>query len=270
MNTARRIMLLFFILALARPALASDVPPVAAAADLQFALARIAQQFQADTGSNVRLTFGSSGNFTRQIEQGAPFELFLSADERFVFSLSDKGLTRDRGQLYGSGRLVLFVPHGSPLDAAQGLEGVRDALAHQALQRFAIANPEHAPYGRAAMAALDSQGLSDLIRPRLVFGENAAQAAQFAASGASQGGIIPLSLVRAEQIARLGAAWLIPAEWHAAEPLHQRMVLTSKAGKTAAAFYHYLQEPPAQAILREYGFEVPGHAEQTAGVAERK
>src|SRR5690606_11547786 len=131
-------------------ALAEDAPLIAAASDLQFALNEVAERFTAETGQPVRLTFGSSGNFARPIEQGAPFELYLSADEEFVFRLADGGHARDRGVLYAVGRIVLFAPHASLLNAGEGLAGVRAALGAGSISRFAIANPEHAPYGRAA------------------------------------------------------------------------------------------------------------------------
>jgi molybdate transport system substrate-binding protein len=237
---------------------AADEPPVAAAADLKFALTEVAKHFAQDTGGAVKPAFGSSGNFTHQIEQGAPFELFLSADETYIFRLAEKGLTVDRGALYAIGRLVLFAPHGSALQVDSGLKDLKAALADGRVRRFAIANPDHAPYGRAARAALHHAGLWTVIEGRLVFGENASQAMQFAASGSSQGGIVPLSLSKAEEIARLGTFALIPAEWHADEPLRQRMALTKSAGATARAFYDYLQKPAARDVFARYGFTLPG------------
>lgn len=237
---------------------AVDVPPIAAAADLKFALPEVAERFKQESGRSVKLSFGSSGNFTHQIEQGAPFELFLSADENFVFQLAEKGFIQDRGMLYAIGRVVLFAPHGSALKVDTELKDLKAALSEGRIKHFAIANPDHAPYGRAARAVLHHVGLWPAIEPRLVLGENASQAMQFAASGASQGGIVPLSLSRAEEIAKLGRFALIPAAWHAEEPLRQRMVLTKSAGDTARAFYDYIQKPASRAILIRYGFVLPG------------
>lgn len=231
-------------------------PPVAAAADLRFALTDLASRFAAQSGDHVRLTFGSSGDLARQIEQGAPFQLFLSADEAYVARLASSGLTRDDGVLYAVGRLVLFAPHGSPLTVDEQGLGLRAAVAAGVVTRFAIANPEHAPYGRAARDVLETLGVWDTLKPHLVLGENAAQAMQFAASGSSQGGIVPLSLSRAPDIARLGAFALLPAQWH--KPLRQRMVLLKNAGSTAAAFYVFAQSPAARAVFERYGFELPG------------
>lgn len=253
----RRLTFCLLLLSIALCARAADVPVVAAAADLKFALTEIAARFETDTGQRVRLSFGSSGNFAQQIEQGAPFEIFLSADEQFVFRLAERGLTVDRGALYAIGRLVLFAPTGSALTPDAGFEDLKAALADGRLRRFAIANPEHAPYGRAARAALKHAGVWPAIEQRLVFGENAAQAMQFAASGSSQGGIVPLSLSKAPEVARLGRFALLPAEWHANEPLRQRMVLLRAAGATARAFFAYLQQDAARSVLSRNGFTLP-------------
>jgi len=244
-----------------RPTARAGTPPaVAAAADLKFALGEIAPRFEAETGSAVRLTFGSSGNFTQQIARGAPFELFLSADEDYVFRLAAAGHAPDRGVLYAIGRIALFAPHGSPLKVDSRLEGLRGALEARRIRRFAIANPQHAPYGRAARAALQHAGLWSGVEPYLVLGENAAQALQFASSGSSQGGIVPVSLSKAPPVAALGTFATIPAAWHATEPLRQRMVLTRRAGAAARAFYEYLQRPAARTIFARYGFVLPGEA----------
>lgn len=239
---------------------AAGAPPIAAAADLKFALTEVAEIFEKESGHAVKLSFGSSGNFAHQLEHGAPFELFLSADENLVFRLADQGLTRDRGVLYAIGRLVLFVPHGSPLQADAALSDLKAALADGRVKRFAIANPEHAPYGRAARAVLQHAGLWSAIESRLVLGENAAQAVQFAVSGSSQGGLLPLSLASAPAIAKSGSFTLISSEWHTSEPLRQRLVLMKSAGDTARAFYDYLQKPAARAIFVRHGLVLPNKA----------
>jgi molybdate transport system substrate-binding protein len=234
----------------------ATAPTIAAASDLKFTLEEVAVRFKADTGLEVRLAFGSSGNFARQIEQGAPFEMFLSADEGFVFRLANAGLTADRGTLYAEGRVVLFTPLGSPLRADARLADLRAALADGRIKRFAIANPEHAPYGRAAEEALRHRGLWEAVRPSLVLGENVSQAAQFASSGSAEGGIIAYSLALAPELSKLGSYALIPAEWH--RPLNQRMVLLKGAGDTARRFYEYVQGRSAREVLIRYGFVLPG------------
>jgi molybdate transport system substrate-binding protein len=228
---------------------------VAAAADLQFALTDIADQFATDTGDRVELVFGSSGMLTRQILDGAPFHLFLSADEAFVQQLVQAGRTRDAGALYAIGRIVLFAPPGSPLVPSEGLDGLARLVVDGQVRRFAIANPEHAPYGRAAEQALRKRGVWDGLRPVLVLGENVSQAAQFATTGDAVGGIIAYSLALAPTVQERGTHALIPADDH--DPLRQRMVLTDRAGSTAERFYRYLQEPPARATLARYGFVLP-------------
>lgn len=234
---------------------AAEAPLVAAASDLQFALPEIAEAFKAETGHMVRLTFGSSGNLARQIRQGAPFELYLSADERYVLSLARDGFTHREGVVYAHGRIVIVVPPGSPLAADGGLDDLARALAEGRVARFAIANPEHAPYGKRAEEALRHKGLWEAIQPRLVLGENVAQAAQFAVSGNAQGGIIAHSLALAPNLAGRAEYGLIPAEWHT--PLYQRMALVAGAGPVAEAFYGFLQTPAARAILDDYGLSLP-------------
>ena len=232
-----------------------DAPVLAAASDLKFAVEQIATQFRSNTQQEVKLVFGSSGNFYRQIEQGAPFQIFMSADESFVFKLADAGRTEDRGLLYATGRIVLFAANGSALKVDPQFAGLKAALSAGTIRRFAIANPEHAPYGRAAEQALKSMGMWETLRSRLVLGENVSQAAQFAAGGSAEGGIFAYSLALAPQIAKQGRYVLVPEEMH--EPLRQRMVLVKGAGATARAFYRYLQEPAARAVFKRHGFVVP-------------
>jgi molybdate transport system substrate-binding protein len=231
-------------------------PLVAAASDLNLVLPEIAKEFAAETGLAVELAFGSSGNFARQIRQGAPFEVFLSADENYVHRLAGDGLTRDAGVLYASGRIVLFVANGSPLAADANLEDLRRALRERRLGKFAIANPEHAPYGRAAEETLRRAGLWESIRPHLVFGENVSQAAQFAASAAADGGIIAYSLALSPALANRGRYALIADDRH--PPLRQRAVLLAGAGDVAARFYAFLQTPAAGLLFARYGFATIG------------
>jgi molybdate transport system substrate-binding protein len=238
------------------PVTAAEPPLVAAAADLRFALDEVSAQFARATGESVRVVYGSSGNFRRQIAEGAPFELFLAADEAYVFALAAAGLTVDEGVLYATGRIALVVPAGSPLAPDPALRDLAQAVAAGRVRKFAIANPEHAPYGRAAQEALTAIGAWDAIAPRLVLGENVAQAAQFALSGGAQGGIIALSLALAPGVLGNGRYVAIPESMH--RPLRQRMVLTRHAAARARAFYDYLQQPEARAVFKRYGFTLPG------------
>lgn len=233
----------------------TDAPVIAAASDLSFAVEEIAARFKAETGMEVRLSLGSTGNFARQIREGAPFQMFMAADEQFIFDLHRDGFTPDQGALYGIGRIVVKVPEGSTLVADGTLGSLRAALADGRITRFAIANPEHAPYGKRAEEALRHAGLWDALQPHLVLGENVSQAAQFALSGNAEGGIIAYSLALAPALAAQGNHDLIPEEWHT--PLRQRMVLLNGAGPVAEAFFAYLQTPSARAIMQRYGFTLP-------------
>ncbi len=242
-------------LAAAPAAAQEDAPVIAAASDLQFAVEEIAEKFTQETGMRVRLSMGSTGNFARQIRAGGPFEIFMAADESFIADLHADGFTRDEGDLYAIGRVVIMTPHGSTLVPDPELDGLAELLAEGDITRFAIANPEHAPYGMRAREALITKGIWDDIQPVLVQGENVSQAAQFALSGDADGGIIALSLALAPQVAERGDYELIPEDWH--EPLRQRMALLDGAGEVAEAFYAYMMEPPAREIMERHGFVLP-------------
>lgn len=245
--------------ALAAPlarAQAPATPTVAAASDLKFAIEELAAAFEQQGGARIRVVLGASGALLTQILQGAPFHLFMSADEDFVFRLADAGRTPDRGQRYALGRLALLVPEGSPLRPDGELRDLAAALRDGRLNRFSIANPAHAPYGRRAREALQHAGLWDAIQPHLVLGENVSQAAQFALSGATQGGLVAHSLAMAPTFARSSRFGLVPAAWH--QPLAQRMVLLNDAPDAMRDFHRYLGTPAARAVLARHGFELPG------------
>jgi molybdate transport system substrate-binding protein len=230
---------------------------VAAASDLKFALTALSQNFTKATGQAVDLQFGSSGNLARQITQGLPLDIFMSADEALVFSLFDGGFTPDKGTLYGTGRIALLLPKNSALQLPKSEAEARLSLKSQlqTVRKFAIANPEHAPYGRAAKEALQNLGLWEPLQPKLVLGDNISQATQFVTSGAAQAGVTALSLALAQDVAtQSGAFWIVPASLHA--PLKQRMVLLKSAQPGAKALFDYLQTPAAKAVLAKYGFDV--------------
>lgn len=234
---------------------AQRAPTIAAASSLNFALKEVADRFARDRGERVELVFGASGTLTRQIQDGAPFELFLAADEEFPNQLAAAGLTRDAGVVYATGRLVLFAPKGSPLAVDERLDGLVRLAGSGGVRRFAIANPDVAPYGKAAEAVLRKRGLWDRLRPSLVLGDSISQAAQFATSGNAVGGLLAYSLVLSPEFADRGTYALLPAADH--PPLRQRMVLLKKAGPVAERFYQYLQGADARAILERQGFAVP-------------
>jgi molybdate transport system substrate-binding protein len=239
-----------------QPAQPGQRPPtIAAAANLNFALTEISEQFARDRGTRVEVVFGASGTLTRQIQDGAPFELFLAADEEFPNQLTAAGLTRDAGVVYAVGQLVIFAPKGSPLTVDEKLAGLARLVKSGGVSRFAIANPDVAPYGKAAEAVLRKRGLWDAIRPHLVLGDTISQAAQFATTGNAVGGLIAYSLVLGPGFAGRGTYAVIPEPDH--PPLRQRMVLLKRAGDVAVQFYAYIQGEQARAILRKHGYGVP-------------
>jgi molybdate transport system substrate-binding protein len=227
---------------------------VAAASDLQSALPAIVSQFEKETGQHVRLTFGSSGNFVTQIENGAPFDVFLSADIDYPRRLERSGLA-ERATLYqyATGRLVLWTRTDSGIDVRRGFAILVDAR----VRRIAIANPEHAPYGRAAVAALRHEGLYERVQQKFVMGENISQAAQFAQSGSAAVGIVALSLALSPNLKSSGTYFDIPESWH--PPIEQAAVVLASSRQKALArqFVDYLKKPDIVRMLQSFGFAVP-------------
>lgn len=226
---------------------------LAAASDLQTVLPGIAARYQRAGGQGLRISYGSSGQFVSQIQNGAPFDVFLSADEAFVRRLVASGhADASSVTLYAEGRLALWARTDRGLDLTKGLA----VLASPAVRRIAIANPEHAPYGRAAVDALRRASLYDQVRPRLVLGENVSQAAQFAQTGNADVGIMALSLTRAPAMRSTGAAVELPQEMFA--PITQTGVVVSASRQREAArhFLRFLTQPDIAQLLRDAGFGV--------------
>jgi molybdate transport system substrate-binding protein len=215
----------------------------------------IAAAFERSTGRKVKLAFGASGNLSRQIREGAPFELFLSADQTNVAMLAAAGRTEGEGVVYATGRLVLFVPSGSPVKADPQLAGLGDALRAGAVRRVAIANPDLAPYGAAARQALEKRKLWPLLEGKVALGESVSQTAQFALAGGVDAAFIPYSIVMSPNFRDRGAHAVLSPELHG--PIVQRMALVKGAGETARRLYDFLQGAEARAILARYGFGVP-------------
>jgi molybdate transport system substrate-binding protein len=224
---------------------------IAAAADLKFAMEELAGQFEKQTGTKVDVTHGSSGNFFSQLQNGAPFDVFFSADIEYPKKLEAAGLA-EPGTLYeyAVGRIVIWTPADAKVDVVK--EGWK-ALLDERVQKIAIANPEHAPYGRAAVAAMQKAGIYDQVKAKLVFGENISQAAQFVQSGNAQAGVIALSLAISPPM-NDGKRWGIPAELHA--PIVQgAIVLRNAKNKGAAlAFLEFVKSDAGRALLSKYGF----------------
>ena len=227
---------------------------IAAASDLQAALPAIAARFERETGRAVSLSFGSSGNFFSQIQNGAPFDVFLSADIDYPKRLESAGLA-EPGTLYqyATGALVLWARRESGVDVRRGL----DALTNDRVRRVAIANPEHAPYGRAAVEALRAAHLYDRVRAKFVLGENVSQAAQFVQSGNAEAGLIPLALARSAALQASGQYSSVPPSLY--PPIDQAAIVlrSSKKKDAARAFLEYLKRPDTIKALADAGFGPP-------------
>jgi len=240
-------------LALSQPAVAEEIA-IAAASDLNFAIKDVIAEYEKATGNRVKLSLGSSGNFYAQLTNGAPFDLYFSADIGYPKKLEEAGLIVP-GSLYryAVGRIVLWTNQSSHRDVSKGLEALRDP----AIKKIAIANPKHAPYGRAAVAAMQHFKVYDDAKDRLVMGENISQAAQFVESGACEIGVIALSLALAPTMKAAGTYWEIPSDAH--PPLEQGAAIlkSSKQQKTAQQFLEFMQGGKGQDIMRRYGFTLP-------------
>jgi molybdate transport system substrate-binding protein len=240
-------------LALSQAAVAEEIA-IAAASDLNFAIKDVIAEYEKATGNRVKLSLGSSGNFYAQLTNGAPFDLYFSADIGYPKKLEEAGLIVS-GSLYryAIGRIVLWTNHSSRRDVSKGLEALRDP----AIKKIAIANPKHAPYGRAAVAAMQHFKVYDDAKDRLVMGENISQAAQFVESGACEIGVIALSLALAPTMKAAGTYWEIPSDAH--PPLEQGAAIlkSSKQQKTAQQFLEFMQGAKGQDIMRRYGFTLP-------------
>lgn len=223
---------------------------VAAAADLRFAFSEIGELFTEETGQEVKFVFGSTGNLTTQIENGAPFDAFAAANIAYIDRLKDQGLIiPETQQLYAQGRIVLAVNRQAGIEAT----GLEDLLS-PAITHIAIANPNHAPYGVAAQQALQSAGLWDAVQPRLVLGEDVRQTLQFVQTGDAPVGIVALSVANVPEISYS----LIPAEMH--NPLKQSMAVVASTSRadTARAFLDFVQGAEGRTVMKHYGFLLPG------------
>ena len=223
---------------------------VAAASDLSFVLHEMIGPFEHETGNHVRLTLGSSGNFYAQIVNGAPFDVFLSADMDYPKQLETKGYAVPGSVFtYGLGALALWVPKQSTLKLERlGMQVLLD----DSVKKIAIANPEHAPYGRAAVAGMEHAKVYERVKPKLVLGESVSQAGQFVQSGAADIGVIALSIALSAPMRQSGRYWIVPADMYPL--LEQGAVLLKRAGPSAREFYQWLHDSEAQQILFKYGF----------------
>ncbi len=229
---------------------------IAAAADLKFALDDVVAGYRAKApATQVLVTYGSSGNFFAQISNGAPFDLYLSADIEYPRKLVEAGLALKGSEFsYAIGRLVVWVPASSKLDV---LQLRMKTLLAPSVRTVAIANPRHAPYGRAAVAAMRSLGVYGAVSGKLVLGESVAQAAQFVHSGNADVGVLPLSLALSPTLRRDGHFWQVPETAHPRIDQGGVVVASSTHPAAAKAFAAYLTGPEGRAILETFGFRLP-------------
>jgi molybdate transport system substrate-binding protein len=263
----RRVLLALFVLTalfyISLPAVANAGElKIAAAADLTFAFKDVGARFEKQTGNSLKLTYGSSGNFFSQIQNGAPFDLFFSADVSYpqkleAASLAEPGTIYD----YARGKLVIWVPNASKLDLSRGLSVLLDPD----IRKIAVANPLHAPYGVAAVAALRHAGIYDQVKDKLVLGENISQTAQFVQSGNADVGLLALSLAVAPAMKPSGRYVEVPASDY--PPLIQAgvVVKSSRNKELANQFMKFLKEPGTIALMAQYGFTLPGDVAHSDG-----
>jgi molybdate transport system substrate-binding protein len=232
---------------------------VAAAADLQSVMQDITSHFQRETGKNVKLIYGSSGNFFQQIQNGAPFDIFFSANLEFPKKLESAGLTEPETYYeYAVGKIVIWVPNSSKLDITPGLR----SLTNPAIKKIAIANPVHAPYGQAAVAAMKSEGIYDKVADKFVLGENISQTASFVMSETADAGIIALSLALSPNMKDKGRYVEIPVSDYPAIKQACVVLKSSQQKDTAKAFLSFIKTPAVAELFRTYGFSLPGSTPQ--------
>jgi molybdate transport system substrate-binding protein len=230
---------------------------VAAASDLKFAMDEVVQEFQKDHPETaVKVTYGSSGNFYSQLSNQAPFDLFLSADIGYPRKLSEQGLTLPGTEfLYAIGSIVVWVPTSSPIQ----VERLKmEALRHDSVRHIAIANPKHAPYGKAAEAALRSSGIYEAVQSKLVLGENISQTFQFVQSGNAEIGIVALSLALAPSVKEQGRSWKVPLDAYPRLEQGGIILKWAKDMEAVQSFRKFVMGSKGRPLLKAYGFILPG------------
>ncbi|MDQ1390531.1 MAG: molybdate transport system substrate-binding protein [Acidobacteriaceae bacterium] len=253
----RRLALVALLIGLISPLGLAQEITVAAAADLQFAMQDVTARFHKETGKTVKLIYGSSGNFFQQIQNGAPFDMFFSANLDFPKKLEAAGSTEPGTYYqYARGKIVLWVPKESKIDLTSGMK----ALLDPSVKKIAIANPQHAPYGQAAVAAMQTENIYERLKEKFVLGENISQTASFVVSGAADVGIVALSLALSPTMKEKGRYADIPAGEY--PPIEQACVIlrSSKEKDTARQFLSFMKTPAVAEVLRSYGFDVESSA----------
>ena len=242
----------FIVICGANIALANP-PTIVVAANMKPAMEEIYQQYKSATGQEFRIIYGASGNLTRQIQQGAPFNLFVSADENFPLALSKEGFTVDEGKVYAIGRLAMIANKGKGIKLSLKEDDLRKIIMNA--NKIALAKPDVAPYGKAAVQFLTNVGLINVAKDKFAYGENISSATNFVVVGAAPIGFTAYSLAISKEVARDADHLLIPENLH--EPIRQRMVLIKNPPQSVVDFYNYLQGPQAKAIIKAHGYAVP-------------
>jgi molybdate transport system substrate-binding protein len=254
MNVRRLGLIVVLAVSLVQWCAAQEVT-VAAAADLQFAMPDVAARFEKETGKTVKLIYGSSGNFFQQIQNGAPFDLFFSANLDYPKRLEAAGLTEPGTYYkYATGKIVIWVPKESKLDLSSGIRVLLDP----SVKKIAVANPQHAPYGQAAVAAMQKENVYEKVKDKFVLGENISQTASFVASGSADVGIVALSLALSPNMKDKGRYAEIPGDDY--PPIEQACVIlaSSKNKDVARRFVTFVKTAAMADVLRSYGFDVQG------------
>lgn len=226
---------------------------VAVAANMKDAFAEINTAYKAAGNSDIRIVYGSSGNFTAQIMNGAPFNLFISADEHFPIELSKKGKTIDEGVVYAIGKLAIISKNSARMSLANDKTELMRAI--NKANKIAIAKPELAPYGKAAIEYLKAEGLWDIAKDKLIYGDNIGIATMYVVTGATDLGFTALSLAKSAEVAKETHFILVNSKLY--EPIKQRMVLIKDAPQEAITLYQFMQRPAAKSILQKYGYSTP-------------
>jgi molybdate transport system substrate-binding protein len=254
MNLKRLLVAVALFLGLGGGLCAAQEITVAAAADLQFAMQEVGARFQQESGKTVKLIYGSSGNFAQQLQNGAPFDMFFSANLDYPRQLEGAGLT-EPGTFYqyAIGKIVVWVPNASKLDVSSGLK----ALLDPSIKKIAIANPEHAPYGKAALAAMQKENIYEQVKDKFVLGENISQTASFVASGSADVGVVALSLALSPNMKDKGRYAEVPAGDYPAIEQACVIMRSSKNKDVAEQFLKFVQSLPIRDLLQKYGFATP-------------
>lgn len=231
----------------------AQVATIAVAANMKDAFAEIAAEFKSTGKPEMRVVYGSSGNFAAQIMNGAPFSLFIAADEQFPLELFKNGKTVDDGSIYAIGKLVIITKRSSGIYLSDSKSDIAKAISKA--NKVAIAKSEIAPYGRAAVQYLKAEGLWDLAKDKLVYADNIGSATTYVASGAADLGFTAFSLAKSPELLRQTSYVAVDTKMY--EPIKQRMVLIKGAPQEAQDLYRFMQGPKAKAILQKYGYSTP-------------